>query len=88
MHLDDITGRQVLVSVTDRDDRVVFGPKSVRKGDRFHLPPRGEPELAVEVVRLRNVLAGGGDFAEFLVKPAPPAPPPPPPTTPEGEATE
>jgi len=65
LHLDDITGRQVLVSVTDDGDRVIFGPKSVRRGDVLDLPTT--PAVRVEVKRLENKLAGG-DFGEFVVR--------------------
>lgn len=69
LHLDDITGGQVIVSVTDRHEQVIFGPKSVRKKDLFQLPSDQDSELIVEVRRLENILVGGGDFGEFLVKP-------------------
>ena len=68
LHLDDITGGQVLVSVTDRDDKVIEGPRSVRKDDAFTVGG-----LRVAVVRLENMLAGSGDFGEFDVSLAPPA---------------
>jgi len=66
LHVDDITGRQVLVSVTDVDERVVLGPKSITKGEKFAVS-----DMEIEVVRLENLLVGSGDFGEFDVKPAP-----------------
>ena len=71
LHLDDITGGQVLVSVTDKDGRVVLTPRSVKKGKRFAMPDKS-PVMEVEVIRLENVLTGE-DFGEFAVKPAPAA---------------
>jgi len=62
LHIDDITGGQVLASVTDGCERVVHGPKSVRKGDTFTVA-----DLSISVVRLENLLVGSGDFAEFDV---------------------
>jgi hypothetical protein len=68
LHLDDITGRQVLVSVTEDEDRVVQGPKSVKPGDTFTVG-----NLHLTVVRLENLLVGSGDFGEFDVSLTPPA---------------
>jgi hypothetical protein len=69
LHLDDITGRQVLASATDASGRVVFGPTSVKKGAIFAIPSAERPAMRVKVVRLENMLAGG-DFGEFLILPA------------------
>lgn len=66
LHLDDITGRQVLVSVTDDNGHVILGPKSVKVDDVFDISVENETHQ-VEVVRLKNMLAGG-DFGEFRVK--------------------
>jgi hypothetical protein len=68
LHIGDITGGQVLVSVTDRDQRVVHGPRSVREGDAFTIAG-----LRITVARLENMLVGSGDFAEFDVTLASPA---------------
>ena len=63
LHLDDITGGQVMVSVTDSDGRVILGPKSVRKGDSF-----SAGGMDIEVSRLENMVVGTSDFGEFTVK--------------------
>lgn len=68
LHLDDITGRQVLISVTDADGHVVLGPMSVKRNSGFAVPLGERPAFVVRVVRLENMLAGG-DFGEFLVLP-------------------
>lgn len=62
MHLDDITGQQVLVSVTDDTGRVVLAPQSVRQGDRFNVS-----DMQISVARLENILIGSADFGEFEV---------------------
>lgn len=64
LHLDDITGRQVIVSVTDADEKVVLSPKSVKKGETFIVS-----NMKIEVVRLENLLVGSADFGEFHVLP-------------------
>lgn len=66
LHLDDITGRQVLASVTEGEKTVIWGPKSIRAGETHEVAVGGEA-LTIEVVRLKNMLAGG-DFGEFKVK--------------------
>jgi hypothetical protein len=63
LHLDDITGQQVLVSVTDDSGRVVLAPQSVKPGDRFSVS-----DMEITVVRLENILVGSGDFGEFEVR--------------------
>ena len=63
LHLDDITGQQVLVSVTDDIGRVVLAPQSVRQGDRFSVS-----DMEITVVRLENIVVGSGDFGEFEVE--------------------
>jgi hypothetical protein len=63
LHLDDITGQQVLVSVTDDSGRVVLSPQSVRQGETFSVS-----DMDITVVRLQNILVGSGDFAEFKVR--------------------
>lgn len=63
LHLDDITGQQVLVSATDAAGRVVLAPHSVRQGDRF-----GVSNMEIVVVRLNNIVFGSGDFGEFEVR--------------------
>ena len=62
LHLDDITGGQVIVSVTDADGRVILAPRSVKTGERFTVSG-----MEVAVVRLENMLVGSGDFGEFQV---------------------
>ena len=62
LHLDDITGQQVTVSVTDDAGRVIFAPKSVKKDDRFTVAG-----MEIVVVRLENILIGSDDFGEFDV---------------------
>jgi hypothetical protein len=69
LHLDDITGGQVLVSVTDSEGRVIVGPKSVTQGDVFRVG-----EMNVQVIRLLNMLTSTSDFGEFEVKPGSAAP--------------
>ncbi|MDA0833366.1 MAG: hypothetical protein O2955_09210 [Planctomycetota bacterium] len=64
LHLDDITGQQVIVSVTDDTGRVTLAPKSVKQGDRISIS-----DMEITVVRLENLLVGSGDFGEFEVKP-------------------
>jgi hypothetical protein len=64
LHLDDITGQQVIVSVTDDSGRVTLAPKSVKQGERFSVS-----DMEIAVVRLENLLVGSGDFGEFEVKP-------------------
>lgn len=61
LHLDDITGRQVLLSITDSLDKVVHGPKSTKVGEKITVG-----EVTVEPVRLKNLLVGE-DFGEFRV---------------------
>ena len=70
LHLDDITGRQVLISVTDQRGDIVMGPRSVRADDTVSLEGV-EPAMVLEVLRLKNLLTGE-DFGEFLVKPGDP----------------
>jgi hypothetical protein len=65
LHLDDITGQQVIVSVTDDHGSVVVGPLSVTVGRKFTVS-----NMEIEVVRLENLLLGSSDFGEFVVKPA------------------
>jgi hypothetical protein len=67
LHLDDITGGQVIISVTDTGGRVVLGPKSVTTGDKFSVGG-----MDGHVIRLENMAVGSGDFGEFQVKPASP----------------
>jgi len=62
LHVDDVTGQQVLVSVTDDSGRVVLAPQSVRKGDRFDVSG-----MQISVVRLENILIGSAGFGEFEV---------------------
>src|SRR5687767_7007017 len=50
LHLDDITSGQVLVSVTDKDGRVMLTPRSVQKGQKFAVP-EAAPVMEVEVLR-------------------------------------
>ncbi|HEV2295490.1 MAG TPA: hypothetical protein VGR35_16695 [Tepidisphaeraceae bacterium] len=64
LHLDDITGQQVIVSVTDHAGRVILAPQSVKKGDRFTVSG-----MEISLVRLENMLVGSADFGEFEVKP-------------------
>ncbi len=68
LHLDDITSRQVLISITDSTERVVMGPVSVKAGQTITLE-NVQPAMQLEVVRLENLLTGE-DFGEFIVKPA------------------
>jgi hypothetical protein len=74
LHVDDITGGQVMVSVTDSGGRVVLGPRSVRRGETLTVAG-----MDITVARLENMLVGSSDFGEFEVKPASattrPAPP-------------
>src|SRR5678816_2047603 len=37
LYLDDITHRQVLISITDTSERVVLGPRSVKAGETIAL---------------------------------------------------
>lgn len=68
--LGDITGGQVLVSLSDADDKVVAGPKSMRKGDVIRVDSKaGAVELTLE--ELRNHLTGD-DFGIFRCAPSPP----------------
>ena len=62
LHLDDITGQQVLVSVTDDSGRVVLAPQSVRQGDHLSVS-----DVEITVVRLENIVIGSGDFGEFEI---------------------
>jgi hypothetical protein len=63
LHLDDITGQQVLLSVSDDSGRVVLAPQSVRQDDNFSVS-----DMDISVVRLENIAIGSGDFGEFEVK--------------------
>lgn len=69
LHLDDITGRQVLISVTDASGKVILGPHSARVDERILIPPGEKATHEIEVVRLKNLLTGD-DFGEFVVRPA------------------
>ncbi|HEX8324639.1 MAG TPA: hypothetical protein VF595_12095 [Tepidisphaeraceae bacterium] len=65
LHLDDITGRQVLVSVTDAAGHVVCVPRSLQSGDVFTVD--GPTPMSIECVRLKNLLTGT-DFGEFRIR--------------------
>jgi len=67
LHLDDISGGQVLVSVTDSSGNVFIGPTSLREGDRLKVTG-SRSTLEIELTTLRNLLVGD-DFAEIHVRP-------------------
>ncbi len=71
MYLGDITGRQVLVSITGADRKVILDTTSVRRGDEvdFALP---EERYKLSVVRLVNHIFGDdwGIFTITRLKPS------------------
>ena len=73
VHVDDITGGQVLLTIRDNGGRKVIDQQSVRVDDIVDFEADGRKYLLC-VVRLANFLIGD-DFVEFAVsvKPAPKA---------------
>ncbi len=65
IHLGDITGGQVMLSVTKADEGLLVEPHSVHTGDVIQVQ-LGDEELYIKVVRLRNFLLGD-DFGEVVV---------------------
>lgn len=68
LSIDDITGGQVLVTVSDDAGDVLLGPKSVRGGDAIDFALPQGASFRLEVLKLTNLLTGD-DFAEFRIVP-------------------
>ncbi len=69
IHLGDITGGQVMLSVTKADEEQLVDPYSVRPGEVIQVQ-LGDEELYIKVVKLHNFLLGD-DFGEFEVSKSP-----------------
>lgn len=65
IHLGDITGGQVMLSVTNADEDLLVDPHSVHAGDVIQVQ-LGDEELYIKVVNLCNFLIGD-DFGELVV---------------------
>ena len=70
--LGDITGGQVMLSVTKGEDELLVEARSVRAGDVVEVTYAGE-KLYVKVVRLCNFMLGD-DFGEFAISKSPQEP--------------